>query len=533
MAKKKNSKPEQIKLTEQEVVDYTGVLLASNLPDNMKTLFSGLLKSNRWLIQQLEKGRLTLKKLRALFGVNDESNQKYKDRKDRANKKESSLDTGHGKNHSDKYIGAETIEVDHKNLNHGDPCPVELCDGKLYNVDPGVVINITGSPLASAKKYIIEKLRCALCGTLFVAEAPEEMNSQKKYDERFAAMLMINKYFMAVPLFRQQTLQDMLGVPLPSSTQWGIIKSYEPVLASVFEALVKDGANADGFHIDDTSAKILSIIKEKTDATRKTSGCFTTGLVTIRDDYQSVIYMTNDETAGKTFAPLWAYRDEGLPEPFIMADALTANIPNDIEEDLYLMCYCLVHARRNFYALGCGYDDVVDTVIDLISKLYDNDAQTKEMTADKRLKYHQKYSQSIMDELKKHLKKYESQFEPNSAPGKAIEYMMSRWTELTQFLRHTKIPIDNNIAERILKIPIRVRKNSMFYKTLSSAKLASYVQSLLYSAAHNDINPFEYMKTVLTHKDIVAESPDNWLPWNYKKALQDLEDSSLRQDVAS
>lgn len=372
-----------------------------------------------------------------------------------------------------------------------------------------------------------------MCGKLFVAEAPEGMNPQRKYDEKFAAMLMINKYFMAVPFFRQDTLQDMLGIPLPTGTQWDIIKKYEPVLEAVFTALIKDGANADGFHIDDTSAKILEMIKEKSEGERKSSSCFTTAIITIHDNHKSTIYMTNDETAGKTLAPLWAYREEGLPKPFMMADALSANIPNNIEEGLYLLCYCLVHARRNFYALGDGYDDLADTVIDLISELYDNEANTKNFAPEKRLSYHQEHSQSVMNRLKNHLEKYETQFEPNSSAGKAIRYMISRWTELTQFLKHPKAPIDNNICERALKLPIRNRKSSMFYKSLESARLASYIQSLLYSSAQNDINPFEYMKETLTHQDTAMENPEKWLPWNYKSALQSLEDANLRQEEAS
>lgn len=51
-----------------------------------------------------------------------------------------------------------------------------------------------------------------------------------------------------------------------------------------------------------------------------------------------------------------------------------------------------------------------------------------------------------------------------------IDGFRKRWTELTQFLRHAHIPLDNNITERALKLIIQIRKSSMFYKTLKSAK---------------------------------------------------------------
>jgi hypothetical protein len=75
--------------------------------------------------------------------------------------------------------------------------------------------------------------------------------------------------------------------------------------------------------------------------------------------------------------------------------------------------------------------------------------------------------------------------------------MLRRWTELSQFLRHAHAPIDTNIVEQALKLVIQQRKSSMFYKSLSSAAFASHVQSALYSAAQNNINPCEYMTALL------------------------------------
>ena len=327
---KKSKMPKAVKLTEAEIIEKCKVLSDSNLTQDAQEFFSGLLKANKWLIEQLEQGKITIKKLRKIFGVMTEKNKKSKDRKDKANGKNTESNTpkpGHGRNHSDEYNGAEEIEVNHDTLKPGDNCPTEDCNGKLYNAEPGVVINITGSPIAAAKKYIIEKLRCALCGELFVAEAPEGMDYKKKYDESFAAMLMINKYFAAVPFYRQEQLQLMLGVPLPASTQWEILKSYEPVLECVYNALVKDAANGKGFYIDDTFARILEHINQRTEDGKKSYKCFTTGIISVNDNHRSVIFVTNKDTAGKTFAPVWKHRDKSLNQPFIMADALTANIP--------------------------------------------------------------------------------------------------------------------------------------------------------------------------------------------------------------
>jgi len=518
--RKKITQPKQIKLTVEEVEMLIKNIKDCNLSNEIKDFVTGLIHSNGWLTQQLQEGKLTIAKLRRLFACISEPNR-CKERKLQANKsKTNEPSAGHGRNHSDTYSGAEVITSKHTDLNIGDACPQEGCTGKLYEVQPGVIINVEGTPIASAKKYLIEKLRCSLCGELFIAPTPSDVNTKQKYSESFAAMLMINKYFMAVPLYRQSALQDMLGIPMPASTQWDIISSYEPLLKVVYQQLLRDAANGKGFHLDDTSAKILEVIKEREAEGKKSTKCFTTGMISVHDDHRVAIFITDDKSAGKTFSPIFALRDESLDQPYIMVDALTANIPKAIEEGLYTLCYCLVHARRNFYDLGDGYDDLVEFVLDSISKLYDNDKQTKSMSPDARLAYHEKYSQPIMFSLKNHLETYKKDFEPNSSAGKAIEYMLKRWTELSQFLRYGHTPLDNNEVERALKIPIRNRKNSMFYKTRKGAEIAGFIQSLIYSAAQNNVNPYDYLTSVFTHKDEVEKNPSNWLPWNYHLALE-------------
>lgn len=134
-----------------------------------------------------------------------------------------------------------------------------------------------------------------------------------------------------------------------------------------------------------------------------------------------------------------------------------------------------------------------------------------------------------MEELKAYLEEQKSEFEPNSIAGKAIDYILNRWIQLSQFLRQIHAPLDTNIVERALKLVIQVRKSSMFYKTLSSAAFASYVQSALYSAAQNELNPCDYMCALINNEQAVTQNPSAWLPWHYQETLkQNLEADAKR-----
>ncbi|MDA7949810.1 MAG: IS66 family transposase, partial [Hyphomicrobiaceae bacterium] len=438
---------------------------------------------------------------------------------------------GHGRLGVDAYAGADIIDVPLEHLKPGDDCPDTDCDGRLYEMsNSGILLRITASPMANATRYNLQKLRCNLCEIIYTAEKPAGVGD-KKYDTSFVAMLMINKYFMSVPFYRQENLQRYLGIPLPSSTQWELMAGSEKTLAKLYDAFIDDAAQAKGISFDDTKARVLEQIATDKKAAHKKDkkACYTTGFVSAHDDHLSYIFLTNNQTAGKDVSNILRRRDKNRPTPYLMCDALSANIPEGISKDLYILCYCLIHARRQFYELPDGYDDLADTVIRLIGKVYDNEDNTKSMTADERLQYHKEHSDPVMLQLKAHLDEKAHAFEPNSVPGRAIDYVVKRWTELSQFLRYKDVPIDTNIVERALKLVIQVRKSSMFYKTLKSAKIASYIQTALYSAAQNDINPYEYMRIILSHANAVEAQPNQWLPWTYQATLAALDEGKARQ----
>ena len=105
--------------------------------------------------------------------------------------------------------------------------------------------------------------------------------------------------------------------------------------------------------------------------------------------------------------------------------------------------------------------------------------------------------------------------EPNSSLGKAIAHMLGHWDTLTRFLSVPGAPLDNNLAERALKLFIRQRKNSLFYKNEHSAYLASILTSLIATCLYAGVNAVEYLVALQEHRHEVFADPAAWLPWAY------------------
>ena len=228
--------PKSITLKPSEVESLCEKISSNTLSPEEADLLIGVVNTNAWLQHVLMEGKLTIKRLQKLYGVTTEKLQNFKDKVEPPpNPNEAEGEEKKPKNHGrlpeSAYTGAEDIDVPHPGLAPGGECPEVACGGKLYEIKKApMIIRIEGHPIASAKRYKLQSLRCNICDVIFTAPLPEGVHHTEKYDAGVKSLLLINKYFTAVPFFRQDTLQSFLGVPLPASTQWDLIKSAVPQL---------------------------------------------------------------------------------------------------------------------------------------------------------------------------------------------------------------------------------------------------------------------------------------------------------------
>jgi transposase len=163
-------------------------------------------------------------------------------------------------------------------------------------------------------------------------------------------------------------------------------------------------------------------------------------------------------------------------------------------------------------------------VLEALKQVYDHDeeARAQQMSPPERLAYHQRLSGPIMAGLHQWLERQcgERLVEPNSSLGKAISYMRGHWEMLTRFLTIPGAPLDTNLVERVLKLFIRQRKNSLFYRTEHSAYIASVLTSLIATCVYAGVNALEYWVALQEHRAEVFAAPAAWLPWNYQTNLR-------------
>ena len=432
---------------------------------------------------------------------------------------------GHGRNGVDKYPGAERVPIPHRELKHGDSCP-SCGKGAVYaQKTPGNILRIKGRSLLEAKVYQPERLRCGLCGEVHTAELPSEAGDEI-YDESAGSIIALMKYGSGMPFYRMGKLQEGFGVPLPASTQWDIVKEVSQRVEAAYHFLIYLAAQGEVFYNDDTGMTILEL-KPDPDLPPDRTGIFTSGVVVQAGEHTISLFFTGRRHAGERLNEVLQKRDSNLPTPIQMSDAVSRNVPQDAATQ---QANCNSHGRRNFVKIADHFPEDCRRILEDFRAVYRNDAETKkqQMNPEERLRYHQEHSGPVLEALKEWMEEQLEgrRVEPNSALGNAMNYLQNHWEKLTLFLRVPGAPLDNNICERALKKAILHRKNALFYKTENGARVGDLFMSLVHTCRLNDANPFDYLTELQKHKVEVQASPQNWMPWNYRAALESLASSS-------
>ena len=107
----------------------------------------------------------------------------------------------------------------------------------------------------------------------------------------------------------------------------------------------------------------------------------------------------------------------------------------------------------------------------------------------------------------------------------AVRYALGRWEALVRYCANDgALDIDNNAAERALRVVALGRKNFLFAGSDGGGQSAAAIYSLIGTAKLNGLNPESYLRNVLSR---IADHPINriedLLPWNL--ALELVENS--------
>ena len=318
------------------------------------------------------------------------------------------------------------------------------------------------------------------------------------------AYIATAKYVDGLPLHRQEQQFARIGVELPRRTLANWMIQAATLLMPVMDLLRTQLRASTVIQMDETRVKVL-------DAPNQQSYMW----VSVAGGHDPPVVCFDYEPTRSGSVPVKLLEDfSGV----LVTDGYAGyNLVS--QSSVSVHAGCMAHARRKFdEALNAGKQKSgrAQWVLNEIGKLYAIERRIKDLTPDERKRVRQKEAQPIMVKIRSWLDKCLKEVAPRLAVGKAVRYMDREWERLTPYLDDGRIPIDNNRCENAIRPFVIGRKAWLFSQSTKGAQASAALYSIIETAKANQIEPYHYLRHILSA--IASGNPDYeaLLPFNMK-----------------
>lgn len=424
-----------------------------------------------------------------------------------AEEKAESLEKRRARKRAQKEL--PSTEVLHKVEDSERICPE--CGKKRRAVGNGRVTEVIERITASLVRelHIQETLSCG-CGSPPVqAKAPTKPIFGGRYGAGFLAHLVASKCADSVPDHRLEKILRREGIDVPKSTLNSLFHKVSDLVAPLVTGLRTLIISRDLVSSDETGIKVLN---RKDKIKLGCSKAYFWVFVSLTDN---LVYYACRK--GKSQAVPKEIMEKG--SGYLVCDG-SGSYNSVTKRGNWIYCGCMAHARRRFFGCQEAFPEESEKVLDWIDELYavEKEAKTKAIVGSpEHLVLRTKRSKPIIDELRGWLDSETGAYAPSEGLSKAITYLRNQWEGLTRFLEDPRIPIDNNLSERMLRRIGIGRKNWLFVANDEKGESLAGLYSLVMSAELCEINSELYLKDVLNNLDNIRPSNlEDWLPHKWK-----------------
>ncbi len=325
------------------------------------------------------------------------------------------------------------------------------------------------------------------------------------------AHVITSKYCDHLPLHRQERIFARHGLDLSRKTLCDWTLQSAAVVRPVVEAMREHVLGSKVIHTDDTPVHVQD--KQKKRITRKAYLWPYVG--DARHPYTVFDYTPTRSRAGPE-AFLEDFKGTTTQPRYLQCDAFPGYNGLFTNGHHLLEVGCWAHARRKFFEAKDTDPVRGNDALLRIGKLYEVERDAKGLDASGRHTLRLEKARPLLDAFYQWAVSTKQAVLPKSPIGKATDYALSNWKALTRYLDDPDLAIDNNAAEQAVRAIALGRKNWLFFGSDRGGQAAAIHFSLIASARRHDLDPFAYLKDLLTripthpNRKIHQLFPDHW-----------------------
>jgi transposase len=204
---------------------------------------------------------------------------------------------------------------------------------------------------------------------------------------------------------------------------------------------------------------------------------------------------------------------------YLQADAASVYHPLYVPGRGIVEVACWMHCRRGFFDARDKDRLRAQTALAWIAKLYDVERELKARAASewRDLSFDARYaaiaterqasSLPLLNDFYAWLLTEAPKVLPKHPVREAMDYALSNWPALCRYTEHGALDIDNGEAERAIRSIALGRKNWLFCASQRGGEAAAIHFSFVASCRRHNVDPFAYLRDVLTRLPRLGESP--------------------------
>jgi transposase len=362
------------------------------------------------------------------------------------------------------------------------------------------------------REHVRFKYACRACEAhVAIAPVPVQPIEKGLPGPGLLAQVLVGKYADHCPLHRQAGIFQRHGVRISPSTLGDWVREGAALLLPLVQEAKREILGSHVIGSDDTPVPVLD---RGRDHTRQGRLWIYLG----DEEHPYTVYEYSPDRSGRhPQAFLATYRGYLQVDAYAGYDALYR--PRPPNGDLVIIeVGCMAHCRRGFHEAQAS--DELRSLIALafIRLLYKVEEEARGLDPPSRQALRQEKAKPWLLEFKSWLEAQQVEVLPKSPFGEALHYALAQWTALTRYLDDGRLEIDNNRTERALRKVALGRANWTFAGSDAGGERAAVIYSLIESARRHGLDPFAYLRDVLTRvwthpQSRIAELlPGRWTP---------------------
>jgi transposase len=395
----------------------------------------------------------------------------------------------------------EVLEPEEKICPHcgKDKCEIGQEKSERYEYVPARIVR---------HEIIRPKLACT-CGQagVSIAPLPARLIPQGQPATSLVAHVLLSKFVDHLPLYRQQQQLERLGVYFSKSTLGDWVQQGAFWLQPLVREIKRQLLQGDYVQVDETPVRVQD---------PEVSGKCATGWLWVLGVPGGDVIFEYHPGRGKEFAEQLLGDFKG----YLQRDGygVYASLARDKPQLVPVGCWS--HARRKLVDALAEQADETMELVNEVRQLYLVERHAREQCFDAQQRYQlrQQISLPILQALQGRLGSLQPRVLPQSPLGKAVSYCRNEWQALNRYLSDGRLEIDNNLTENAIRPSAVGKKNWLFIGHPQAGWRSAVIYSIVVSCRRRGIEPWDYLRDVLTRLPTMQQSqlpsllPANWKP---------------------